>query len=157
MLSSFLKGDIVASLRDIARQRAACLLVELMGLEPMTSCMPCKRSSQLSYNPTYVILAPLFGTVALCGVVVDTLLFARAQGNFNEFLRTAIGNFITALKILLNLLGCLKSLQSHSRPRLRMNFGARGEVPERKSKAPPTPTARRAVLSFCRFLAIHIS
>ncbi len=25
--------------------------VELMGLEPTTSCMPCKRSSQLSYSP----------------------------------------------------------------------------------------------------------
>ena len=27
-------------------------MVELKGLEPSTSCMPCKRSSQLSYNPT---------------------------------------------------------------------------------------------------------
>ena len=26
-------------------------LVEKMGLEPTTSCMPCKRSSQLSYIP----------------------------------------------------------------------------------------------------------
>ena len=26
-------------------------VVEIMGLEPMTSCMPCKRSSQLSYTP----------------------------------------------------------------------------------------------------------
>ncbi len=25
--------------------------VEKMGLEPTTSCMPCKRSSQLSYIP----------------------------------------------------------------------------------------------------------
>src|SRR6476646_3457924 len=25
--------------------------VELMGVEPTTSCMPCKRSSQLSYSP----------------------------------------------------------------------------------------------------------
>ena len=27
------------------------MLVELRGLEPLTSCMPCKRSSQLSYSP----------------------------------------------------------------------------------------------------------
>ena len=27
------------------------LKVEIMGFEPMTSCMPCKRSSQLSYTP----------------------------------------------------------------------------------------------------------
>jgi hypothetical protein len=26
-------------------------LVEKMGFEPTTSCMPCKRSSQLSYIP----------------------------------------------------------------------------------------------------------
>ena len=26
-------------------------LVELTGLEPVTSCMPCKRSSKLSYSP----------------------------------------------------------------------------------------------------------
>ena len=25
--------------------------VEIIGFEPMTSCMPCKRSSQLSYTP----------------------------------------------------------------------------------------------------------
>ena len=27
------------------------IVVEKMGLEPTTSCMPCKRSSQLSYIP----------------------------------------------------------------------------------------------------------
>ena len=27
--------------------------VEIIGVEPMTSCMPCKRSSQLSYTPLY--------------------------------------------------------------------------------------------------------
>ena len=27
------------------------VMVELRGLEPRTSCMPCKRSSQLSYSP----------------------------------------------------------------------------------------------------------
>jgi hypothetical protein len=27
------------------------LVVEIIGFEPMTSCMPCKRSSQLSYTP----------------------------------------------------------------------------------------------------------
>jgi hypothetical protein len=26
-------------------------VVELIGLEPTTSCMPCKRSSKLSYSP----------------------------------------------------------------------------------------------------------
>jgi hypothetical protein len=26
-------------------------VVEIIGFEPMTSCMPCKRSSQLSYTP----------------------------------------------------------------------------------------------------------
>ena len=31
---------------------ATIFLVELMGLEPTTSSMPWKRSSQLSYNPT---------------------------------------------------------------------------------------------------------
>jgi hypothetical protein len=29
--------------------------VEKMGLEPTTSCMPCKRSSQLSYIPIFKI------------------------------------------------------------------------------------------------------
>ncbi len=29
-------------------------MVELKGLEPLASCMPCKRSSQLSYSPTVV-------------------------------------------------------------------------------------------------------
>ena len=29
----------------------AGLVVELRGFEPRTSCMPCKRSSQLSYSP----------------------------------------------------------------------------------------------------------
>ena len=28
-----------------------CNLVEIVGVEPTTSCMPCKRSSQLSYTP----------------------------------------------------------------------------------------------------------
>ena len=27
------------------------IVVEIIGFEPMTSCMPCKRSSQLSYTP----------------------------------------------------------------------------------------------------------
>ncbi len=27
------------------------MVVEIIGFEPMTSCMPCKRSSQLSYTP----------------------------------------------------------------------------------------------------------
>ncbi len=26
-------------------------MVEVRGFEPLTSCMPCKRSSQLSYTP----------------------------------------------------------------------------------------------------------
>jgi hypothetical protein len=30
-------------------------LVEVDGVEPTTSCMPCKRSSQLSYTPKMVI------------------------------------------------------------------------------------------------------
>ncbi len=29
--------------------------VEIIGFEPMTSCMPCKRSSQLSYTPEALI------------------------------------------------------------------------------------------------------
>ena len=29
----------------------AFLFVEVRGVEPLTSCMPCKRSSQLSYTP----------------------------------------------------------------------------------------------------------
>ncbi len=29
-------------------------VVEIRGLEPRTSCMPCKRSSQLSYIPEYL-------------------------------------------------------------------------------------------------------
>ena len=36
----------------VRQKRPKSYLVELMGLEPMTSCMPCKRSSQLSYSPT---------------------------------------------------------------------------------------------------------
>ena len=28
--------------------------VEVRGVEPLTSCMPCKRSSQLSYTPILV-------------------------------------------------------------------------------------------------------
>src|SRR5690606_21182666 len=30
--------------------------VELMGIEPTTSCMPCRRSSQLSYSPSRGVL-----------------------------------------------------------------------------------------------------
>ena len=26
----------------------------MIGLEPTTSCMPCKRSSQVSYTPVFV-------------------------------------------------------------------------------------------------------
>ena len=37
-------------------------MVELQGLEPWTSSMPWKRSSQLSYSPTILTL----GRVALC-------------------------------------------------------------------------------------------
>ncbi len=33
------------------KYRAFHFLVEIIGVEPMTSCMPCKRSSQLSYTP----------------------------------------------------------------------------------------------------------
>lgn len=28
-------------------------MVEIVGVEPTTSCMPCKRSSQLSYTPIF--------------------------------------------------------------------------------------------------------
>jgi hypothetical protein len=28
-------------------------MVELQGLEPWTFCMPCRRSSQLSYSPKF--------------------------------------------------------------------------------------------------------
>ena len=31
-------------------------VVEIIGFEPMTSCMPCKRSSQLSYTPILTTL-----------------------------------------------------------------------------------------------------
>ena len=41
------------------------VMVELRGLEPLTSCMPCKRSSQLSYSP-----AP------------DALMFHLMKGNY---------------------------------------------------------------------------
>lgn len=34
-----------------ARGSSTAVMVELWGLEPQTSCMPCKRSSQLSYSP----------------------------------------------------------------------------------------------------------
>lgn len=30
--------------------------MEMRGLEPLTFCMPCKRSSQVSYTPAYSIL-----------------------------------------------------------------------------------------------------
>jgi hypothetical protein len=36
------------------------MIVEKIGLEPTTSCMPCKRSSQLSYIPECVCF-PAFG------------------------------------------------------------------------------------------------
>ena len=39
------------NLRPLTRYVDGKLAVELMGLEPTTSCMPCKRSSQLSYSP----------------------------------------------------------------------------------------------------------
>ena len=29
--------------------------LEMIGLEPTTSCMPCKRSSQVSYTPVFVL------------------------------------------------------------------------------------------------------
>ncbi len=31
------------------------MFVEVVGFEPMTSCMPCKRSSQLSYTPVFSV------------------------------------------------------------------------------------------------------
>ena len=33
------------------RHNTASYLVELAGIEPATSCMPCKRSPELSYSP----------------------------------------------------------------------------------------------------------
>ena len=34
------------------RSRRGCwFYLEVRGIEPLTSCMPCKRSSQLSYTP----------------------------------------------------------------------------------------------------------
>ncbi len=46
-------GFVVKSLSlSKAQGFSKTLLVELQGLEPWTSCMPCKRSSQLSYSPS---------------------------------------------------------------------------------------------------------
>ena len=39
----------------IIARRWLSLWVEIMGFEPMTSCMPCKRSSQLSYTPFFKV------------------------------------------------------------------------------------------------------
>ena len=36
-----------------ALRRSADFFVEKIGLEPTTSCMPCKRSSQLSDIPVF--------------------------------------------------------------------------------------------------------
>ncbi len=43
-------GPVLSAACRLAGQHC-CQKVELMGLEPTTSCMPCKRSSQLSYSP----------------------------------------------------------------------------------------------------------
>ena len=45
------------------------LLVEIRGFEPRTSCMPCKRSSQLSYTPIEcsACLQPLLKRTAKIG------------------------------------------------------------------------------------------
>ena len=40
-------GDLSIKQQSPLIQRASCF-VEHNGVEPMTSCMPCKRSSQLS-------------------------------------------------------------------------------------------------------------
>jgi hypothetical protein len=42
-------ASLVCHLRGQGSSKAD--LVELWGLEPQTSCMPCRRSSQLSYSP----------------------------------------------------------------------------------------------------------
>jgi hypothetical protein len=48
-------GDHAAQHRTDAHRRRTGMnsehLVELMGLEPTTPCMPCRCSSQLSYSP----------------------------------------------------------------------------------------------------------
>lgn len=38
-------------------------LVDRMGLEPTTSSMPSRRSSQLSYRPKIFIILPYFATI----------------------------------------------------------------------------------------------
>ena len=77
------------------RRLAAALMVELRGVEPLTSSMPWMRSSQLSYSPK--VLWPIFY-------------------DFSDLRRIVIGNFIVALKILLVRLGSCISRYNHSIP-----------------------------------------
>ncbi len=49
-----LRRTLIDRLRFAPAERSGAaefLLVDPRGLEPLTSCMPCKRSSQLSYGP----------------------------------------------------------------------------------------------------------
>ena len=59
-----------------------------------------------------------------------------------------MGKIITALTILFHRRGCLIKRQSHSKPIRRNHNGARGNLPVKKSKLPPTP---RPILAVGRF------
>ena len=66
--------SIVLRSQNDSRSR---LLVEIRGFEPRTSCMPCKRSSQLSYTPIEcsAFLQPLLKRTAK----IDACLLSTKQ------------------------------------------------------------------------------
>jgi len=72
-------------------------------------------------------------------------------------LTTNQGKITTALKIRLIRQGWQANRQSHSRPIVRKNLGARLTRPEIKLKAPPTPIANLTEGILAKFWTIHFS
>gem|GEM_PF-7127853 len=46
--------------------------LEMIGLEPTTSCMPCKRSSQVSYTPVFIYYNKISGVLSRMRRTVNT-------------------------------------------------------------------------------------
>ena len=54
-----------------------------MGVEPTTSCMPCKRSSQLSYIPA---LRGKYSAFKFQFANINLQIFKKSISSFSEFL-----------------------------------------------------------------------
>lgn len=76
------KGELSVKIeKDRSKYWIGLFVVEVRGVEPLTSCMPCKRSSQLSYTPKYVDLAKCCNC-ALQNCTAKVIIFFILQSNF---------------------------------------------------------------------------